>query len=51
VKFSGASHEFTNIPGVLEDVTEIILNIKNLILRSHSKVPKTVTSRRAQKAR
>ncbi|HOU36502.1 MAG TPA: DNA-directed RNA polymerase subunit alpha [Candidatus Omnitrophota bacterium] len=49
VKFSGASHEFTNIPGVLEDVTEIILNIKNLILRSHSKVPKTVTIKKSSK--
>lgn len=49
VKFSGASHEFTNIPGVLEDVTEIILNIKNLILRSHSKVPKTVTVKKSSK--
>lgn len=49
VKFSGASHEFTNVPGVLEDITEIILNIKNLILRSHSKVPKTVTIKKSSK--
>jgi DNA-directed RNA polymerase subunit alpha len=49
VKFAGASHEFTNIPGVLEDVTEIILNIKNLILRSHSKMPKTITIKKSTK--
>jgi DNA-directed RNA polymerase subunit alpha len=49
VKFAGAAHEFTNIPGVLEDVTEIILNIKNLILRSHSKVPKTITIKKSTK--
>jgi len=49
VKFSDAQHEFTNIPGVLEDVTEIILNIKNLILRSHSKVPKTVIIKKTTK--
>ncbi|MFA5099298.1 MAG: DNA-directed RNA polymerase subunit alpha [Candidatus Omnitrophota bacterium] len=49
VKFAGAQHEFTNIPGVLEDVTEIILNIKNLILRSHSKVPKTITIKKSSK--
>jgi DNA-directed RNA polymerase subunit alpha len=49
VKFAGAQHEFTTIPGVLEDVTEIILNIKNLILRSHSKVPKTITIKKSTK--
>lgn len=49
VKFAGAQHEFTNIPGVLEDVTEIILNVKNLILRSHSKVPKTITIKKSTK--
>jgi DNA-directed RNA polymerase subunit alpha len=49
VKFAGAQHEFANIPGVLEDVTEIILNIKNLILRSHSKVPKTITIKKSTK--
>src|SRR4030042_164546 len=42
VKFQGAQHEFTTIPGVLEDIPEIILNIKNLALNSHSKIPKTI---------
>lgn len=42
VKFSGVEHEFSAIPGVLEDVTEIILNLKSLILNSHSKIPKTI---------
>ena len=42
VKFAGAEHEFSTIPGVLEDVPEIILNIKNLIINSHSKIPKTI---------
>jgi len=42
VKFSGAAHEFSTIPGILEDVPEIILNIKSLILNSHSKIPKTI---------
>ena len=49
VKFSGAQHEFTAIPGVMEDVTEIILNVKNIILRSHSKVPKTITIKKSTK--
>ena len=42
VKFDGVLHEFSTIPGVVEDVTEIVLNIKKLVLRSHSKTPKTI---------
>lgn len=42
VKIQGVQHEFSTIPGVLEDVTEIILNIKSLVLNSRSKIPKTV---------
>ena len=42
VKFTGIEHEFSAIPGVLEDVTEVILNLKSLILNSHSKIPKTI---------
>jgi len=43
IKIAGVSHEFSTIPGVLEDIPEIILNIKSLILNSHSKIPKTIT--------
>lgn len=42
VKIAGAQHEFSNLPGVAEDVPEIILNIKSLVLNSHSKIPKTI---------
>ena len=42
VKIAGSQHEFSTIPGVLEDVPEIILNIKSLVLNSHSKIPKTI---------
>jgi DNA-directed RNA polymerase subunit alpha len=42
VKIAGVQHEFSTIPGVLEDITEIILNIKSLVLKSYSKVPKTM---------
>lgn len=42
IKIDGASHEYSTLDGVLESVTEIILNVKNLVVRSHSKVPKTV---------
>ncbi len=40
VKFDGILHEYSTIPGVLEDVTEIIFNIKKLILRLSAKQPK-----------
>ncbi|NLI94019.1 MAG: DNA-directed RNA polymerase subunit alpha [Peptococcaceae bacterium] len=36
VKIEGVLHEFSTIPGVLEDVTEIILNIKSLALKGHT---------------
>lgn len=42
IKIDGVQHEFSAIPGVLEDVTEIILNVKKLIIKSHSKIPKTI---------
>lgn len=43
IKIDGAVHEFTTLPGVMEDVTEIILNLKALAIRSHASEPKTVT--------
>lgn len=49
VKFSGVEHEFSSIPGVLEDVTEIILNLKGLIINSHSKIPKTIYIKKSDK--
>ena len=40
VKIAGADHEFASLPGVLEDVTDIILNIKRLVVRLHGDEPK-----------
>ena len=42
VKIAGVQHEFSTIPGVTEDVTEIVLNVKRLILKLHSQGIKTV---------
>ena len=42
VKIAGVQHEFSTVPGVKEDVPEIILNLKSLIARLHSEGPKTV---------
>jgi len=39
VKIEGVAHEFTTLPGVREDVTDIILNLKNLICRLHGESP------------
>ena len=43
VKIDGVQHEFTTIEGVKEDVTEIILNLKNLSAKLYCDVPKTLT--------
>ncbi len=43
IKIAGAQHEFSAISGVVEDVPQIILNIKKLILKSHFKVPKPMS--------
>jgi len=42
IKIAGVPHEFTTIPGVKEDVTEIVLNVKSIIARLHCDGPKTV---------
>jgi DNA-directed RNA polymerase subunit alpha len=39
VKIEGVAHEFTTIPGVREDVTDIVLNLKNLICRLYGESP------------
>jgi len=42
IKIDGVLHEFSTIPGVVEDVTEIILNIKELALKLHGDGPKVI---------
>jgi DNA-directed RNA polymerase subunit alpha len=42
VKIAGVQHEFTTLPGIKEDVTEIILNIKSIVARLHTQHSKTV---------
>jgi len=39
VKVEGTAHEFTTLPGVREDVTDIVLNLKNLVARLHGDSP------------
>ena len=42
IRIAGVQHEFSTIPGVKEDVTEIVLNVKEIIARLHCDGPKTV---------
>jgi DNA-directed RNA polymerase subunit alpha len=43
IKIKGVSHEFTSIKGVMEDVTDIVLNVKGLVVRLNSDEPKKMT--------
>src|SRR3954454_8359434 len=42
VRFDDALHEFTTIPGVVEDITDIILNLKDVVFTSESDEPVTL---------
>lgn len=42
IRIAGVQHEFSTIPGVKEDVTEIVLNVKGIMARLHCDGPKTV---------
>lgn len=42
IKISGADHEFVSIKGVMQDVTDIIINVKNLVVRMQGDEPKTI---------
>ncbi len=43
IKIEGAPHEFCSLPGVLEDVTDIVLNLKKVLLKSYSRDPQKMT--------
>jgi DNA-directed RNA polymerase subunit alpha len=47
VKIDGVLHEFSSIPGVREDVTDIILNLKEIRLRLHGEEPRTIYAEKA----
>jgi DNA-directed RNA polymerase alpha subunit len=42
VKIDGAMHEFTTVEGAVEDVTDIVLNLKKILFKSHSREPQTL---------
>lgn len=43
VKIDGVAHEFSTIEGVIEDVTTIVLNLKDVVIKNHSKETKTIS--------
>ncbi len=43
MKVHGALHEFTTLPGVVEDVTDLVLNVKSLVVKNHSQQPKVLS--------
>ena len=43
IKIEGVDHEFSSIKGVMEDVTDIVLNVKSLVIRLQDEGPKTMT--------
>lgn len=48
-KILGVQHEFTTIPGVVEDVTDICLNLKSLVVKNHSSTSKTLRIERHER--
>jgi DNA-directed RNA polymerase subunit alpha len=48
IKIRGAQHEFTTIRGVLEDVTDIVLNVKSLVVKKHTDETRVITVEKSQ---
>src|SRR2546422_5770941 len=42
IKVDGAMHEFATIEGVVEDVTDIVLNLKNILCKAHTRDPQSL---------
>ena len=42
IKIDGAQHEFATVEGVVEDVTDIVLNLKKILFKAHSREPQTL---------
>src|SRR6266550_3807905 len=42
IKIHGAQHEFTTLPGVVEDMTDIVLNVKSLVVKNYSESTRVI---------
>ena len=49
IKLHGVQHEFSTLPGVVEDVTDIVLNVKSLVVKNHSEQTRVVRIEKNQK--
>src|SRR3954447_19171803 len=49
IKVHGAQHEFTTLPGVVEDMTDMVLNVKSLVVKNHSESTKVVRIEKSTK--
>src|SRR6201988_4306115 len=49
IKIQGVQHEFTTIPGIVEDVTDICLNLKSVVVKNHGLVSKTLRIERQER--
>jgi DNA-directed RNA polymerase subunit alpha len=49
IKVHGAQHEFSSLPGVIEDVTDVVLNVKSLVVKNHSEQTRVVRIEKNQK--
>ena len=48
IRIHGAQHEFTTIPGVLEDLTDIVLNVKALVVKKHTEGTSVITIEKSE---
>jgi DNA-directed RNA polymerase subunit alpha len=49
IKLHGAQHEFSTLPGVVEDVTDIVLNVKSLVVKNHSEQTRVIRIEKSHK--
>ncbi|MCY2933360.1 MAG: DNA-directed RNA polymerase subunit alpha [Planctomycetota bacterium] len=49
IKFHGVQHEYSSVPGMVEDVTDLVLNLKGLVVKNHSELPRVIRIERNKK--
>jgi DNA-directed RNA polymerase subunit alpha len=49
IKVHGSQHEFTTLPGVVEDMTDVVLNVKSLVVKNHSDTTKVLRIEKSSK--
>ncbi len=42
IRIQGVQHEFSTVPGMVEDITDLVLNLKGLVVKNHSDQPQTI---------